>query len=89
MWQQLTEAQVGVSVTVQGQTRLAHALSLELFDSLQIGIRSDGRPSKKTAAKITFFPSEQKKVRKAYKSEQDWVHWRAFGHLFGLGRWAN
>ena len=33
------EASVGVSVTVQGQTRLAHALGLELFDSLQIGIR--------------------------------------------------
>eukprot|EP00434_Breviolum_minutum_P034640 symbB.v1.2.030666.t3/scaffold3482.1/size55780/4 len=36
----LISAQVGVSVTVQGQTRLAHALSLELFDSLQIGIRT-------------------------------------------------
>ena len=33
------EAEVGVSVTVQGQTRLAHALGLELFDALQIGIR--------------------------------------------------
>jgi len=61
----MTEAQVGVSVTVQGQTRLAHALSLELFDSLQIGIRSDGRPSKKTAAKITFF-----QVTKSKKSIQ-------------------
>lgn len=61
----MTEAQVGVSVTVQGQTRLAHALSLELFDSLQIGIRSDGRPSKKTAAKITFF-----QVNKSKKSIQ-------------------
>jgi len=51
----MTEAQVGVSVTVQGQTRLAHALSLELFDSLQIGIRSDGRPSKKTQQKLLSF----------------------------------
>ncbi|CAE7540253.1 hppA [Symbiodinium natans] len=36
----LLSAQVGVSVTVQGQTRLAHALGLELFDALQIGIRT-------------------------------------------------
>ena len=35
----MAQAQVGVSVTVQGQTRLAHALGLELFDALQIGIR--------------------------------------------------
>ena len=37
--QSVAQAQVGVSVTVQGQTRLAHALGLELFDALQIGIR--------------------------------------------------
>ncbi|CAK9033686.1 unnamed protein product [Durusdinium trenchii] len=36
----LLSAQVGVSVTVQGQTRLAHALGLELFDALQIGVRT-------------------------------------------------
>mmetsp|Transcript_29641 Transcript_29641/g.52857 ORF Transcript_29641/g.52857 Transcript_29641/m.52857 type:complete len:910 (+) Transcript_29641:146-2875(+) len=33
-------ARVGVSVAVNGQTRLAHAMSHELFDSLQIGIRT-------------------------------------------------
>eukprot|EP00928_Gymnodinium_smaydae_P035985 TRINITY_DN25233_c0_g1_i1.p1 TRINITY_DN25233_c0_g1~~TRINITY_DN25233_c0_g1_i1.p1 ORF type:complete len:898 (+),score=93.81 TRINITY_DN25233_c0_g1_i1:139-2832(+) len=36
----LISARMGVSVTVQGQTRLAHAMSHELFDSLQIGIRT-------------------------------------------------
>lgn len=33
-------ARVGVSMTAQGQTRLAHALGHELFDSIQIGIRT-------------------------------------------------
>lgn len=33
-------ARLGVSVAVHGQTRLAHALSHELFDALQIGIRT-------------------------------------------------
>jgi len=36
----LISARTGVSVTVHGQTRLAHALSHELFDALQIGIRT-------------------------------------------------
>jgi len=36
----LVSARIGVRVTVQGQTRLAHALSHELFDALQIGIRT-------------------------------------------------
>jgi len=36
----LISARMGVSVTVHGQTRLAHALSHELFDALQIGIRT-------------------------------------------------
>jgi len=36
----MVSARVGVTVTVQGQTRLAHALSHELFDALQIGIRT-------------------------------------------------
>jgi K(+)-stimulated pyrophosphate-energized sodium pump len=33
-------ARIGVSVTVHGQTRLAHSMSHELFDALQIGIRT-------------------------------------------------
>jgi len=36
----IISARTGVSVTVQGQTRLAHALNHELFDALQIGIRT-------------------------------------------------
>lgn len=36
----MISARVGVNVTVQGQTRLAHAMSHELFDALQIGIRT-------------------------------------------------
>lgn len=36
----LVSARVGVTTCVQGQTRLAHAMSHELFDSLQIGIRT-------------------------------------------------
>jgi len=36
----LISARTGVSVTVQGQTRLAHAMGHELFDALQIGIRT-------------------------------------------------
>lgn len=36
----MISARLGVSMTVQGQTRLAHALSHELFDSVQIGIRT-------------------------------------------------
>lgn len=36
----LISARIGVRVSVQGQTRLAHALSHELFDALQIGIRT-------------------------------------------------
>lgn len=35
----MISARLGMSVTVQGQTRLAHAMGHELFDSLQIGIR--------------------------------------------------
>lgn len=36
----LISTRVGISVTTRGQTRLAHALGLELFDALQIGIRT-------------------------------------------------
>ncbi|CAE8677992.1 unnamed protein product [Polarella glacialis] len=36
----LISARTGVSVAVQGQTRLAHALSHELFDAVQIGVRT-------------------------------------------------
>lgn len=36
----LISARTGVRVTVQGQTRLAHALGHELFDALQIGVRT-------------------------------------------------
>eukprot|EP00927_Polykrikos_kofoidii_P007260 TRINITY_DN12967_c0_g1_i1.p1 TRINITY_DN12967_c0_g1~~TRINITY_DN12967_c0_g1_i1.p1 ORF type:complete len:898 (+),score=127.16 TRINITY_DN12967_c0_g1_i1:162-2855(+) len=36
----IINTRLGVSVTVQGQTRFAHALGHELFDSLQIGIRT-------------------------------------------------
>lgn len=36
----LISARTGVSVTVNGQTRLAHSLAHELFDALQIGIRT-------------------------------------------------
>merc|ERR550514_1835756 len=36
----LVSARMGVSVTVHGQTRLAHSMSHELFDAVQIGIRT-------------------------------------------------
>lgn len=36
----VVSARMGVSTTAQGQTRLAHALGHELFDSIQIGIRT-------------------------------------------------
>jgi Na+/H+-translocating membrane pyrophosphatase len=36
----IISARLGVSVTVHGQTRLAHAMGHELFDSLQIGVRT-------------------------------------------------
>eukprot|EP00931_Biecheleriopsis_adriatica_P087126 TRINITY_DN61636_c0_g1_i1.p1 TRINITY_DN61636_c0_g1~~TRINITY_DN61636_c0_g1_i1.p1 ORF type:complete len:890 (-),score=181.80 TRINITY_DN61636_c0_g1_i1:36-2705(-) len=36
----LLSARIGVTMTVQGQTRLSHALGLELFDALQIGVRT-------------------------------------------------
>jgi len=38
--QSLISARFGVSMVVQGTTRLAHGLTHELFDSLQIGIRT-------------------------------------------------
>jgi len=36
----IISARVGVSMTVQGTTRLTHSMSAELFDSLAIGIRT-------------------------------------------------
>lgn len=36
----IMSARIGVTTTVQGQTRLAHAMSHELFDALQLGIRT-------------------------------------------------
>merc|ERR1719223_2237789 len=72
----MISARVGVNVTVNGQTRLAHALSHELFDALQIGIRTGSIGGLLATSLGRSTRSVSRRTRGSSSFSRAWPCWR-------------